>query len=103
MKYCTSIDSDLVSVHSKEEMDFLKNNILIGNNKNVWIGGFETDGKWSWVDKSEFDWHNWEETQPNGSKRADSISECTYLWRDLRYQWADAKCNSQKYPFVCKS
>ena len=83
-------------------MDFLKSNILIGNNKNVWIGGSEINGKWSWVDGSKFDWNNWEEDQAKTIQRVDSIPDCAYLWRDLHYQWADAKC-SYEFPFICKS
>ena len=101
MKYCRSINSNLVSIRSKDEMDFLKDNILIENNNNVWIGGFKIDGKWSWVDGSKFDWSNWEKTQPKAPKYNDSISECTYMWRNQRYQWADAKCD-WKFPFICK-
>ena len=103
MKYCKSINSNLVSIRSNEEMEFLKNNILIGNYKHVWIGGSETDGKWSWVDGSKFDWKNWEASQPNAPIWADSISDCAYLWKEKQYLWADARCDSFVFPFICKS
>ena len=85
-------------------MDFIKNNVLIGNDNNVWIGGEEKDGKWSWSDGSKFDWDNWEPPQPTAPQWDDSISECAYLWRAQSYRWADAKCEKRwEFPFICKS
>lgn len=104
-QYCQTRNSNLVSIHSEIEMKFIKNELVKGNSSYIWIGGYETDGgaKWHWQDGSEFDWPNWEGTQPNAPSQTDLIDDCAYLWAKRNYQWGDANCKEFYFPFICMS
>ena len=108
-KHCQSLPSKLVAIHSEEEMNFLEQKVVHGVNfksggsTGIWIGGYEINGKWNWDDGSEFDWKNWEKTQPNAPKVTDTIDDCAYLWTTERYEWADARCDDYSFPFICMS
>ena len=103
-QYCQTRNSNLVSIHSEMEMKFIKE-LVTGISKHIWIGGYETDGgaKWHWQDGSEFNWKNWEATQPNAPSQTDVIDDCAYIWAELDYQWGDAICEDFSFPFICMS
>ena len=87
-----------MSVHSKEEWNFIKNTIVSGVTGNIWIGGYQTkdENVWKWDDESPFDWSNWEADISFG------FGFCAYLWQEELYVWQDAPCDSYSFSFVCK-
>ena len=108
-KHCYSTKSKLVSIHSEEEMTFLKQQVVRGSNWNggasfgIWIGGYEISGDWKWDDGSKFHWETWQENQPNAPSWDDKIPDCAYLSTGERYEWADASCKDYSFPFICQS
>ena len=94
------MSSNLISVHSQEEWDFVNNAIVSGFTDNIWIGGYQTSRRkvWTWDDKSTFVWTKWGENQPDG------VGYCIYItWSYSQvYEWADAPCDKHSFPFVCR-
>ena len=101
---CKNMNSELVSIHSLQEADFLKKRIVNGTNENIWIGGkgFGRDGKWFWPDGSEFGpFENWADGQPNNPNPDAQPLECAYMQTPSR-KWGDAECAADySYPFIC--
>ena len=86
--HCKSMSSNLVSIHSRDEWNFIKNHIisqLRRSSNDIWTGGYKVDHTWAWEDGSTFgDWTYWEKTQPNGQK-----NQCMYLRGIHGFQWFD--------------
>ena len=96
---CNANLSNLVSIHSEKEFEFIKNQIAASfSGYGIWTGlrGSKTTS-WTWQDDSSYDWTNWEEEQPNGV-----TIECMYLWREQGYQWADSQCAGYPLSFLCE-
>ena len=96
---CNANLSNLVSIHSEKEFEFIKNQIAASfSGYGIWTGlrGSKTTS-WTWQDDSSYDWTNWEEEQPNGV-----TIECMYLWREQGYQWADSPCSDYSLSFLCE-
>ena len=88
-------------------MRFLKDEVVNQSSNYIWIGGYETDGglNWHWQDGSQFDWTNWEATQPSHPSQTDLIDDCAYMRAEDDYQWGDARCDDPDYSFsfICMS
>ena len=99
-KFCQNLKSNLVSIRTKDVMEFLKREVLVGHKENTWIGGYEFDGMWKWEDGSVLDStnSNWASDQPNGQH--DNIVDCAYLYADAQFKWADAACDFEM-SFIC--
>uniref|UniRef100_UPI0037E74543 lactose-binding lectin l-2-like n=1 Tax=Semicossyphus pulcher TaxID=241346 RepID=UPI0037E74543 len=98
---CVSQSANLVSIHSLEEQNFVKN--LIKNfdpaQGFTWIGlsDLHKEGYWMWSDGSAVDFLYWQVGEPNN---AGGHNHCVHknLGGDLK--WNDHQC-SETYPFVC--
>ena len=98
--FCKARLGHLVSIHSKKEMTFLKDEIVQNVTSLIWIGGLKSKwpaNNWKWTDGSAFDYFNWWNNQPNdlGSPL------CTWIDKKLGFKWGDGGC-SHKFPFICK-
>ena len=53
---------DLASIHDREENNFIR---TLQKDKNVWFGGRidEKDGDFRWIDGSDWDFDNWDESE----------------------------------------
>ena len=66
---CNHIGGQLASLHSEEELEEAKR--VAGFNslgqRGAWLGATfdETKGRWVWLDRSPWDFEDWEEGQPN--------------------------------------
>ncbi|XP_029976945.1 lactose-binding lectin l-2-like [Salarias fasciatus] len=106
--YCVSQGANLVSIHSKEEHNFV-NWLIKGLNPQqnyTWIGLSDvhkegawiwSDGAWMWSDGSRFDFAVWDVGQPDNYQ---GIEHCGHTNFGKLFQWNDARC-SFLWHFVC--
>ena len=59
---CQENGGHLASIHSEEENTFVGEDVVMWDN--VWVGGRGGNGRWEWVDGSEWDWSMWVSGQP---------------------------------------
>jgi len=64
---CEENGGHLATISSYEEQEFIQNIIKSVKKENLWIGGFYSDetGSWTWVDNSEWNYTNWDVSQPD--------------------------------------
>uniref|UniRef100_A0A087XAN7 C-type lectin domain-containing protein n=1 Tax=Poecilia formosa TaxID=48698 RepID=A0A087XAN7_POEFO len=100
--YCRSVDSNLVSIHSLEEHNFV--NAMIKSydptQAFTWIGlsDLHKEGSWMWSDGSKMDFLLWDEGQPDN---AGENENCGHTNMYTHYKWNDYVC-SLTFSFVCK-
>ena len=94
--YCQQKNANLVSIHSKEENDFIAKNML--KSGHYWMGfnDIVKANKWVWSDMSPATYTNWRKGEPNGSNR----ENCGELFR-FGAGWNDLGCSYKLY-FICK-
>ena len=101
---CTSNKSNLTSIHSAEENDFLRKTgqaLTPSSISSAWIGLFNlnsTDRSYQWVDGSMVGFRNWNVKEPNNAHSGESCTEL-YVTRNLR-KWNDESCYSKR-AYVC--
>ncbi|XP_018559191.1 lactose-binding lectin l-2-like [Lates calcarifer] len=97
--YCVSQRANLVSIHSLQEQNFVKN--LIKNfdhaEGRTWIGLSDTqkEGGWMWSDGSAVNFGFWYAGEPNNDK---GHEDCVH--NNFGQKWNDRPC-SDTYPSVC--
>ncbi|XP_066910705.1 macrophage mannose receptor 1-like isoform X2 [Clytia hemisphaerica] len=97
-KFCATFDGHLTSIHSKEENDYIYNQLVKRKIKHPFAGlnDQKQEGKWVWSDGSEVDYLAWSHREPNNLRNED----CMHVkWKSTK--WNDIKCMN-KYQFVCK-
>ncbi|KAK2830272.1 hypothetical protein Q5P01_018203 [Channa striata] len=101
--YCLSQKTNLVSIYSLEEHNFVKS--LINNfdpaNGLTWIGlsDIHKEGRWMWSDGCRVKFFFWEEDQPDDEGRRE---HCAHMNLGSQMKWNDNQC-SYTIPFVCAS
>ena len=99
-KSCITIGSNLISIHSTEENNFVCQEISLISISHAWIGLFNlnsTDHSYEWVDGSMVDFRNWGDGEPNN---ANSGENCTELVVALNGKWNDNSCY-ENMTYVC--
>ncbi|KAK7929017.1 hypothetical protein WMY93_005412 [Mugilogobius chulae] len=100
--FCLSQGSNLVSIHSQEEQEFVKS--LIGNfdptRSRTWTGlrDKDKDHFFMWTDGCPLQFENWQDGEPNnhgGHEHCVDVNGVDMLWNDIT-------C-TEKFPFVCAS
>ncbi|XP_034561136.1 lactose-binding lectin l-2-like [Notolabrus celidotus] len=100
--HCVSQGSNLVSIGSMEEQNFVKT--LIKNfdpaEGRAWIGLSDTqrEGHWMWSDGCPARFFFWTAGEPNDSGNED----CVHTNFAIQRKWNDVPCSKQ-YAFVCAS
>ncbi|XP_017277663.1 lactose-binding lectin l-2-like [Kryptolebias marmoratus] len=101
--YCLSQGSNLVSIHSLGEHNFVKSLIMNFDpyQRHTWIGltDVHKEGRWMWSDGSKYSFSQWSDREPNNLKGVEHCGE-TNFGNTLR--WNDQLC-SDMIPFVCAS
>ncbi|XP_059150343.1 macrophage mannose receptor 1-like isoform X2 [Physella acuta] len=114
---CGQMGMQLVSIHSSDELEFLRQQINIlketktgwgsySLQKNLWIGlSRDLSGTYSWSDQSATEYLNWASGEP--SLRVSSLSqtteeECVEMYQDSG-QWNDLACVGNRIGYICKT
>ena len=72
---------DLASIPDQTTMDFMKDYIAKG--VAAWVGGFNDDGVWKWLDGTTFAFTNWKTSEPNGDGPYFVLATGDNKWNDL--------------------
>ena len=98
--FCKARLGHLLSIHSENEVEFLKGNIIQNATSNIWIGGFKSKwpaNNWQWTDGSTYDYFNWFITTPDNF----GSPVCILMFRKYGFKWNDGNCKD-KFPFICQ-
>uniref|UniRef100_A0AC34Q6Z9 C-type lectin domain-containing protein n=1 Tax=Panagrolaimus sp. JU765 TaxID=591449 RepID=A0AC34Q6Z9_9BILA len=101
---CANHNANLVSIHSKEENDFVSSLTAVGvpnldyHYDTVFIGLQYANGGWKWLDGTHLDFENWAPNRPYypGSTNG------AFLCPDISEKWDDNTLDFQANRFVCK-
>ncbi|XP_028318805.1 macrophage mannose receptor 1 [Gouania willdenowi] len=99
--YCQEFRTDLASLHSRAEVEFIRN-LNYTKNHNVWIGlTRDRNFGWGWTDLTAVGFVNWAQGEPNEAFHPGDVAEenCVEMYHDGH--WNDNNC-LQKRGFVCK-
>ena len=99
-KSCTTISSNLISIQSTEENNFVFQEISLISISRAWIGLFNlnsTDHSYEWVDGSMVDFRNWGDGEPNNAKSGENCTELVVAWNGT---WNDNSCY-ENMTYVC--
>ncbi|CAG2234305.1 CD206 [Mytilus edulis] len=96
--FCRSHGSDLVSFHSKAEVDTLPKNQL--KEEPYWTGLNEIDhkGTFKWSDGTPLDYTNWNLYEPN---HWNNFEHCVEMEHFTHRKWNDGNCYISQ-SFICK-
>ncbi|XP_042362729.1 lactose-binding lectin l-2-like [Plectropomus leopardus] len=101
--HCVSEGTNLVSIHSLDEHNFVKALIKHFDSAQgwTWIGlsDIHKEGRWMWSDGSAVNFTLWGAGQPDN---AGGNEHCGHKNIGSELKWNDHQC-SQTFPFVCES
>ncbi|XP_072241450.1 galactose-specific lectin nattectin-like [Leuresthes tenuis] len=87
---CNSLDAHLASVPDPRQYSFLQQ--LTQPHSIAWLGGFNLQGRWMWIDRQGFYYTNWH------SQVSSTHYPCMYLRSNLG--WGNHGCTT-KFAFIC--
>ncbi|KAJ0003258.1 hypothetical protein NQD34_008356, partial [Periophthalmus magnuspinnatus] len=100
---CVSQKSNLASIHSLEENNFIQTMIQSYHpmQSNTWIGlsDLHKEAAWMWSDGSPVDFELWGSGQPDN---AGALEDCVALNLEDEAKWNDSRCFNT-FPFICAS
>ncbi|XP_036439300.1 CD209 antigen-like protein A [Colossoma macropomum] len=96
---CRERGADLLIINSREEQEFIANNIGSGNSGDIWIGLTDsaTEGVWKWVDGSALTTEYWSGSEPND---LGGDEDCVEFYSNNK-RWNDRRC-SDKRRWICE-
>ena len=91
----------MVSIHSKEEDDFIKS-LLQTETDDFWIGlnDKSSEGDFQWSDGSDFNYYQLEGRKNMNNGAGNGEQDCVQLWQSDNFQWDDDHCNT-KQKYIC--
>ena len=95
-QWCQDHFTDLVSVQSREEYDYL--NQIVDGPTTYWIGVRKVNGVFTWVETGEnvtTEAANWAPGEPNDSGGAEDCVEI-YIRQHAPGKWNDLECSYPK-------
>ena len=99
---CEHDNGQLTSIHSKDEMDFLRCQQDPASVHTTWVGGQRQYNGFQWVDGTSFDFDNWYMSQPdNQGGNENCLQVHANPGQDWHDKWSDAPCD-EKRNFICK-
>ncbi|XP_023136670.3 macrophage mannose receptor 1 [Amphiprion ocellaris] len=99
--YCQSVRTDLVSIHSRAELEFIRN-MNYTKYHNIWIGlTRDSSFGWAWSDNMPVGFLNWAPGEPSAAFHPGDVAEenCVEMYHDGN--WNDNNC-LQKRGFACR-
>ncbi|XP_040892650.1 ladderlectin-like [Toxotes jaculatrix] len=91
-EHCNSLGANLASVSNPREYSFLQQMTQTAGQSIAWLGGFNLQGRWMWIDREGFYYTNWY------SQSSTSSYPCMYLHSSCG--WRNTQCGSG-YCFIC--
>ncbi len=102
-KNCLSLKSNLASIHSLEEYQFIQRRVQEGSQDEAvtWVGGSncQENSVWLWTDGTPFSFEKWCPDEPNN---VGGVEHCLHMNARDQHCWNDKQC-SDKYPSVCST
>ena len=97
--FCRSMGTDLISIHSRDEMDFVIGQYLNVSNR-FWIGlnSIARDKQFAWSDGTKVNYLNWAKEEPSD---VNNNEKCVQVWEKGPGTWNDNNCYMSGY-FICK-
>ncbi|XP_068448225.1 ladderlectin-like [Clinocottus analis] len=98
-EHCNGLGGHLASATNPAEYSFLQQMTQTAGQSIAWLGGFNLQGRWMWIDSEGFYYTNW--YSPSSS----SSYPCVYLRSSNG--WGNTQCSSgnrficSKSPFSC--
>uniref|UniRef100_A0A3B3Z751 C-type lectin domain-containing protein n=1 Tax=Periophthalmus magnuspinnatus TaxID=409849 RepID=A0A3B3Z751_9GOBI len=83
--YCQAIKGDLVSLHSRADVEFVRN-LNYTKEHNIWIGlTRDQNFGWAWTDKTSVGFFNWAQNEPNDAFHPGEVAEenCVEMYPDV--------------------
>ncbi|XP_059187455.1 ladderlectin-like [Centropristis striata] len=94
-EYCNSLGANLASVTNPREYSFLQQITQNARQSSVWLGGFQLQGQWMWIDREGFYYTNWY------GQSSSSSHPCVFLRSSNG--WGNTACGNSYYFFCSKS
>ncbi|XP_070782000.1 ladderlectin-like [Enoplosus armatus] len=91
-EHCNSLGAHLASVTNPREYSFLQQLTQTSGQSIAWLGGFNLQGQWMWIDREGFFYTDW--YSPSSS----SSYPCVYL--RTAFGWGNTQCTSS-HRFIC--
>uniref|UniRef100_A0A672YH37 C-type lectin domain-containing protein n=1 Tax=Sphaeramia orbicularis TaxID=375764 RepID=A0A672YH37_9TELE len=91
-EHCNALGGHLASATNPREYSFLQQMTMTGSQSIAWLGGFNLQGRWMWIDREGFYYTNW--YSPSSS----SSSPCMYLRSSNG--WGNTQCGTS-LRFIC--
>ncbi|XP_047204396.1 ladderlectin-like [Girardinichthys multiradiatus] len=98
-EHCNNLGGHLASVSNPREYNYLQQLTQTAGQSIAWLGGFNLQGKWMWINREGFYYTNWY------SSSSSSTHPCIFL--RSTYGWGNGQCTSanrficSKNPFGC--
>ncbi|XP_059187550.1 ladderlectin-like [Centropristis striata] len=91
-EYCNSLGANLASVTNPREYSFLQQITQNARQSSIWLGGFQLQGQWMWIDREGFYYTNWY------GQSSSSSHPCVFLRSSNG--WGNTACGTS-YTFFC--
>ncbi|XP_068178676.1 ladderlectin-like [Antennarius striatus] len=92
-EHCNTMGAHLASATNPSEYRLLQDITRSGGQSIAWLGGFNLQGNWMWIDREGFYYTNW-----YASITPVSSYPCLYLRSN--YGWGNTGCSYSR-PFIC--
>ncbi|XP_068583208.1 ladderlectin-like [Cebidichthys violaceus] len=98
-EHCNGLGAHLASATNPRQYSFLQQMTRTAGQSNAWLGGFNLQGRWMWIDREGFYYNNWY------SQSSSSSLPCIHLRSS--YGWSNTQCGTtlrficSKNPFSC--
>ncbi|KAM9767031.1 galactose-specific lectin nattectin-like isoform 2-T2 [Menidia menidia] len=98
-EFCNSEGAHLASVSDPRQENFLQGMIHRAGRTTGWLGGFNLQGRWMWIDRAGLYYSHWY------SQHSTSSHPCMFLFS--QHGWSNSGCTSSlgflcsKSPFSC--
>ncbi|XP_060780961.1 ladderlectin-like [Neoarius graeffei] len=91
---CVAEQASLASVHNLDEHSFLQNLLRVTGISYAWLGAYNLQGTWRWIDRTRFSYSNWY------SLSSVSSYPCVFIRNNAG--WSNTNC-ANRYPFFCST